>query len=128
MDKEKFAFNITPAPGVPLLDWYLGCIKAFTQELSKYEDIELIDEYNLMQIFDFSSKYFPPQFVEDNLIESINTQLELEYFKMKGYCSDLTFEKFLRNNKWIGERNIQNYLDHRIKPIDNINTKSEECK
>ena len=126
MNQEKFVFNVTPASGVPLLDWYLGCIKAFTEELSKYEEVELIDNLNLMRLFDSSCKSFPPQFVEDNLIEYINTQLDLEYFKMKEYCSDLTFEEFLRNNKWIGERNIQNYLDYRKEHIDNIGTKSKE--
>lgn len=115
MNKEKFTFNITPAPGVPLLDWYLGCIKAFIEELSKYEDMELIDNYNLMQLFDSSCKSSPSQFVEDNLIESIGAQLDSEYDNIKQYCSDLTFEKFLRDNKWIGERNIQHYLDCRRK-------------
>ena len=113
MDKEKFSFMVTPAPGMPLLDWYLGCIKAFAQELSKYEEVELIDDYNLMQLFESGRKSFPPKNIEDNLIESINKQLDLEYSKLKQYCPDLTFEKFLLDNKWIGERNILNYLDYR---------------
>lgn len=104
-NKEKIYYSITPAPGVSLLDWYLSTVDYLVSELRKYTEVELIDNFGMLERANEMRHTIGYSVETDGLLLSkISDMIQMHYRQMLKYCPELAYGEFIHDNyKWLPE-------------------------